>query len=128
MPEGKKSKQLMKGKYMPKRQTNALLKIWFKIDRIFIIVVVVILFFFGVLTRDKTTFPYILWGTLVIFIEVVSSSINKLSQKRALQQEEELIQKKKRLEILKQKRSQNRTEKVQATMELADRHETKEIR
>lgn len=127
-PKAKNPNKLMKGKYMPKRQTNALLEIWFKIDRIFIIVVVVALFFIGVLTRDKTTFPYILWGTLVIFIEVIGSSINKFSQKRTLQQEGELIQKKKRLEILEQKRSQNRTEKVQATMELANRHETKEIR
>lgn len=118
----------MKGKYMPKRQTNTLLQMWFKIDRIFIVVVVVALFFFGVLTRDKTTFPYIICGALVIFIEAISSSINKLSQKRALQQEGELTQKKKRLEMLEQKRSQNRTEKVQATMELASRHETKEIR
>ncbi|HBB26925.1 TPA: hypothetical protein DCZ36_00320 [Candidatus Gracilibacteria bacterium] len=113
---------------MSKNQKNNLLKIWFKIDRIFIIVVVIALFFIGVLTRDKSTFPYILWGILIIFIETVLRLINKLSQERTLQRERELIQKKNKLEALKQKRSQNMTEKVQATMELANRHEEKQVK
>ncbi|MDD5197889.1 MAG: hypothetical protein PHN60_03440 [Candidatus Gracilibacteria bacterium] len=107
---------------------KSLLSILLKYIAIIAVILSVILFVVGVITRDNSVFPYVVWGFILAFVDLILVIMEKQTRNRRLQEELRLQKRNEAIKNIQKRMSENKQEKIQATTELSDRHGEKQGR